>query len=285
MLLFKRISVVGAGLIGGSILLAAKKRNISAQFSCWSHSPASLTFWSNLDWVNVHTSLNESVKDADLVIIATPVDKISECFVTIAPFLKPSCLVTDVGSIKGAVLKAASVLPPSVNFIGSHPMAGSEKAGARNAHADLFESKFCFITPGPHDPTDSVQKIEQFWQSLGSKTFLCSAEKHDEIVAAISHTPHASAAALILAVKNLPGFKQAAVGAGLKDSTRIAAGEENLWVGILLANATHVARGLEEVEKQTAQLRTALEHGDAAALSKILEAARIARQSLDQTHE
>jgi len=285
MLHFKRISVVGAGLIGGSILLAAKKRNVSSEFSCWSHSSSTLTFWSNLGWVNVHTSLKDSVKDADLVIIATPVDKIGETFVTIAPFLKSGCLITDVGSIKGAVLKAASVLPPSVNFIGSHPMAGSEKAGAKNAQADLFENRFCFITPGPHDPAESVLKIEQFWQSLGSKTFICSAEKHDEIVAAISHTPHASAAALILAVKNLPGFKQAAVGAGLKDSTRIAAGEENLWVGILLANATHVAQGLKEVEKQTAELRAAIERGDAVALSKILEAARIARQSLDLTHE
>lgn len=285
MLHFKHISVVGAGLIGGSILLAAKNRNVSAEFSCWSHSPASLSYWSNLGWVNVHASLKDSVKDADLVIIATPVDKMSETFVTIAPFLKPGCLITDVGSIKSAVLKAASVLPAAVNFIGSHPMAGSEKAGAKNAQADLFESRFCFITPGPHDEAESIQKLELFWQSLGSKTFICSAEKHDEIVAAISHTPHASAAALMLAVKNLPGFKQAAVGAGLKDSTRIAAGEENLWVGILLANANHVTRGLKEVEKQTVELRTAIERGDATALSKLLEAARIARQSLDQTHE
>jgi prephenate dehydrogenase len=285
MLHFSRISVVGAGLIGGSVLLAAKKRNVSAEYSCWSHSPSSLSFWSSLGWVKACNSLTDSVQGADLVIIATPVDKIAETFVTIAPFLKPGCLITDVGSIKGDVLKAASLLPPSVNFIGSHPMAGSEKAGAKNAHADLFENRFCFITPGPSDPTESVKKLEIFWQSLGSKTFLCSAEKHDEIVAAISHTPHASAAALILAVKNLPGFKQAAVGAGLKDSTRIAAGEENLWVGILLANAIHVTQGLKEVEKQTAELRMVIERGDAVALSKILEAAKIARQSLDQTHE
>jgi len=285
MLLFKRISVVGAGLIGGSILLAAKNRNISSSFSCWSHSPTTLTFWSGLGWVDVHSSLEDSVKDADLVIIATPVDKIRETFVKISPFLKPGSLITDVGSIKSAVLNDASVLPAAVTFIGSHPMAGSEKAGAKNAQANLFENRFCFITPSPQDKAAAVQKIEQFWQSLGSKTFVCSAEKHDEIVAAISHTPHASAAALMLAVKNLPGFNPAAIGAGLKDSTRIAAGEENLWVGILLANATHVSLGLKEVEKQTLNLRTAIERGDVAALSKILKEARIARQSLDKTDE
>lgn len=285
MLHFNRISVVGAGLIGGSILLAAKKRNLSASFSCWSHSQTSLGFWSNLGWVDVATSVENSVKNADLVILATPVDKIRETFVKISPFLKPGALVTDVGSIKGAVLSAASCLPSSVTFIGSHPMAGSEKAGAKNAHADLFEGRFCFITPQKKDSEVNVQKLELFWQSLGSKTFICSAEKHDEIVAAISHTPHASAAALMLAVKNLPGFNQAAIGAGLKDSTRIAAGEENLWVGILLANATHVSQGLKEVEKQTLILRTAIERGDVSTLSKILESARIARQSLDQPHE
>ena len=285
MLHFKRISVVGAGLIGGSILLAAKKRNVSAALSCWSHSPATLSFWSNLGWVDVHASLEDSVKDADLVIVATPVDKIGETFVKISPFLKPGALVTDVGSIKAAVLREAGVLPPSVNFIGSHPMAGSEKAGSKNAHADLFENRFCFITPGPKNKAGDVQKIEFFWQSLGADTFVCDAEKHDEIVAAISHTPHASAVALMLAVKSLPGFKQAAIGAGLKDSTRIAAGEENLWVGILLANAVHVSQGLKEVEKQTLNLRVAIERGDVAALSKILKAARIARQSLDQPHE
>ena len=285
MLHFKRISVVGAGLIGGSILLAAKNQNISDAFSCWSHSPSSLTFWSNLSWVDVHNSLEDSVKDADLVIIATPVDKIRETFLKISPFLKPGALITDVGSIKGPVLNAASALPSSVCFIGSHPMAGSEKAGAKNAQANLFENRFCFITPGPRDAATDVQKIERFWQSLGSKTFICGAEKHDEIVAAISHTPHASAVALMLAVKNLPGFNPAAVGAGLKDSTRIAAGEENLWVGILLANAAHVSRGLKEVEKQTLLLRNAIEQGDVATLSKLLEAARIARQSLDQPHE
>jgi prephenate dehydrogenase len=235
--------------------------------------------------VDVHPVLEDSVKNADLVIIATPVDKISEAFVKISPHLSPGCLVTDVGSIKGAVLTAASSLPREITFIGSHPMAGSEKAGAKNAQADLFESRFCFITPKSGDPDAGVRKLEFFWRSLGSKTFICSAEKHDEIVSAISHTPHASAAALMLAVKNLPGFNQAAVGAGLKDSTRIAAGEENLWVGILLANAVHVSQGLKEVEKQTLNLRTAIERGDATALRKILESARIARQSLDQTHE
>jgi prephenate dehydrogenase len=138
-------------------------------------------------------------------------------------------------------------------------MAGSEKAGAPNAQADLFEGRFCFITEPSQDHAGALKRVEFFWKSLGAKTFVCSAEKHDEIVAAISHVPHASASALMLAVKGLSGFNQAAVGAGLKDSTRIAAGEENLWVGIFLANAENISLGLKALEKQTHDIRVAIE--------------------------
>ena len=162
MLHFKHISVVGAGLIGGSVLLATKKRGVAETFSCWSHSPSTLTFWSNLGGVTVHTSLESSVKNADLIVVATPVDKIRETFVKISPFLKRGALVTDVGSVKGSVLADASVLPSSIDFVGSHPMAGSEKAGAKNAHADLFDGRFCFITPGPKNNNDSVNNKSIF---------------------------------------------------------------------------------------------------------------------------
>lgn len=282
MLHFNRISVVGAGLIGGSILLAAKKQGLSKFFSGWSHSKKSSAFWSGFSWVQMHATMESSVQDADLVILATPVDKMGEVFLKILPHLKPGALITDVGSVKKSVLITSLVLPPAVTFIGSHPMAGSEKAGPDQALATLFENRFCFITPSGNEDASLVKKLELFWQALGAKTFCCRAEKHDEIVAAISHVPHASAAALMLAVKNLSGFDPQAVGAGLKDSTRIAAGEENLWVGILLANATHVSVGLKEVENQIILLRQAIENGDSLRVLEILKAARLARQSLDE---
>jgi len=224
----------------------------------------------------------EAVQGADIVIVATPVDKMAETFRAISPGLSPGAIVTDAGSVKAAIQIAAKGLPPGVHFVGAHPMAGSEKAGSANANADLFVNRPCFVTPTGLESLAAVQQTHALWQALGCRTVECSAQRHDEIVAAISHVPHASASALMLAVGSLPGFDPTTAGAGLKDATRIAAGEENLWVGILLANAPHVIAGLRAAEEQTAQLRKALEAGDAEKIHLLLADARVLRQSLDR---
>lgn len=224
----------------------------------------------------------EAVRGADLIVVATPVDKMEETFRQIAPGLAPGALVTDAGSVKAAIQVAARSLPGHATFVGAHPMAGSEKAGAAHASADLFVNRPCFVTPTGAEPTGATQRVHAFWQALGCRTVECSSQRHDEIVAAISHVPHASATALMLAVASLPGFDPATCGAGLKDATRIAAGEENLWVGILMANAPHVIAGLQAAEDQTARLRRALAAGDSGQVRQILADARVIRQSLDR---
>jgi prephenate dehydrogenase len=279
---FQRIAVVGAGLIGGSVLLAGSRRHLAASFACWSRSTASQRLLTELGIGEVFTRVEDCVRGADLVVIATPVDKMAETFATIGPALSPGALVTDAGSVKAAVLEAARGLPASVTFIGAHPMAGSEKAGAAHASEHLFAGRACFITPSGKEPRAAVERVTAFWQGLGCVTTECTAARHDEIVAAVSHVPHAAASALMLAVADQPGFSPAAAGSGLRDATRIAAGEENLWLGILLANASHVSEGLRAVEARLAELRTALERGDATEVNRLLAAARIARQSLDR---
>ncbi|MCX8488568.1 MAG: prephenate dehydrogenase, partial [Opitutales bacterium] len=197
--------------------------------------------------------------------------------------LSPGAVVTDAGSVKGAILLAARRLPAANPFVGSHPMAGGEKAGAAHADAHLFEGRVCFLTPtGAEDPK-ALETVRLFWRELGSVLHETDAARHDEIVAAISHVPHAAASALMLAVMDQPGFRRFAVGAGLRDSTRIAAGEENLWVGIMLANARHTAAGLLAVERRAAELRAAVEANDIPALRRLLAEARIARQNLDRS--
>jgi prephenate dehydrogenase len=162
-------------------------------------------------------------------------------------------------------------------------MAGGEKAGAAHADAKLFDGRVCFLTPtGTEDPK-ALAAVRLFWKELGSILHETDAAQHDEIVAAISHVPHAAASALMLAVMDQPGFRRFAVGAGLRDTTRIAAGEENLWVGIMLANARHTAAGLLAVERRASELRAAIEDGDIPALRRLLAEARIARQNLDRT--
>ena len=279
---FQRIAVVGAGLIGGSVLLAGSRRGLARSFACWSRSEASRRLLAELAIGEVFDHAADCVRDADLVVVATPVDKIAETFAAIGPHLSPGALVTDAGSVKVAVLAAARALPSSVAFVGAHPMAGSEKAGAAHASEHLYAGRTCFITPTGGEPRDAVGRVSAFWRGLGCVIVECPADRHDEIVAAVSHVPHAAASALMLAVADQPGFSAGAAGSGLRDATRIAAGEENLWLGILQANAGHVAAGLRAVEARVAELRTALERGDAATVNRLLAEARVARQSLDR---
>lgn len=278
---FKHIAVIGAGLIGGSILRDVARRQIAPALTCWSRSAASRKLLQQSGVVQVFDSAPEAVRGADLVIIATPVDCMAEICREIGPALSPGALVTDVGSVKVSILKDATQLPSQVTFIGSHPMAGSEKAGASHAQENLFQDRLCFITPTGKEPASALEKLREFWTSLGSRLFTCPANQHDAMVAAVSHIPHATASALILAVASLPDFNSLAAGSGLKDTTRIAGGEENLWTGILLANADPVATGLAELEKQCRRLRLALEQGNVQEVSQFLKAAKTIRQSLD----
>lgn len=279
---FKRIAVVGAGLIGGSILLAAARRGLAGSLACWSRSEGSRGTLRGFGVAEVFDDAAACVKGADLVVVATPVDTAEETFLAIAPGLAPGAVVTDAGSVKAAILLAARRLPAANPFVGAHPMAGGEKAGAAHAAASLFEGRVCFLTPTGKEGPQALAAVRRFWRELGSVLHETDAAQHDEIVAAISHVPHAAASALMLAVTEQPGFRPFAVGAGLRDTTRIAAGEENLWVGILLANARHAAAGLRAVERRAAELRAAIESGDAPALRRLLAEARVARQNLDR---
>ncbi len=278
---FNRIAVIGAGLIGGSVLLALLRRKSGQTLAGWSHSRKSRDLLGGFTGVDVFETAKEAASGADLVIIATPVDKIKQTLLAITPSLKPGAIVTDVGSVKASVVQDATILPPSVSFIGSHPMAGSEKAGIEQARADLFEGRLCFITPAGKEDPAALSALRDFWQGLGSIIRECSAEQHDAIVAVTSHVPHATASALMLAVAQAPQFDITAAGSGLRDATRIAAGEENLWVSILLSNAENVVSGLSNVEKNLRALREAVAAGDQEKVAALLKAARLARQSLD----
>jgi len=280
---FKRIAVVGAGLIGGSILLAAARKGLAASLACWSRSPGSRETLRAFGVAEVFDDAAACVRGADLVVVTTPVDASEATFLAISPGLSPGAVVTDAGSVKSAILAAARRLPAANPFVGAHPMAGGEKAGAAHASARLFEGRVCFLTPtGAEDP-QALAAARRFWQELGSVLHETDAASHDEIVAAISHVPHAAASALMLAVMEQPGFRRFAVGAGLRDTTRIAAGEENLWLGIMLANSRHIAAGLRAFEIRAAEIRAAVETGDAATLRRLLAEARRARQNLDRS--
>ena len=214
---FPRIAVVGAGLIGGSVLLAAARRGLAGSLACWSRSEKSRETLRGLGVAEVCADPAECVRGADLVVVATPVDTAEETFRAIAPGLKPGAVVTDAGSVKAAILAAARALPSANPFVGAHPMAGGEKAGAVHASANLFEGRVCFVTPAPDTDARALELVRRFWRELGSVLHETDAAAHDEVVAAISHLPHAAASALMLAAAGRPGFRRFAVGAGLRD--------------------------------------------------------------------
>ena len=283
--IFNRIAVVGAGLIGGSILLAAARRGLANSYAGWSRSAEAQQTLRDFAVAEIFSTPEACVRGADLIIVATPVDRMKETFRIIKPHLTPGAIVTDAGSVKASILADAKILPKTVTFIGSHPMAGSEKAGSAHADAELFNKRLCFVTSTGREKEDDLKKVMGFWQALGSQISLVDAAEHDQIVASISHLPHASAAALMLAVQASAGFQTRAAGQGLRDATRIAAGEENLWTGIFLSNRENVVQGLTELEKRTQELKRLIESADAAGLQKFLAEARIARQALDRHHE
>ena len=267
---FKRIAVVGAGLIGGSILLAAARRGLAGSLACWSRSENSRATLRGFGVAEVFADAAECVKGADLVVVTTPVDTAEETFLAIAPGLSPGAVVTDAGSVKAAILLAARRLPAANPFVGAHPMAGGEKAGAAHAAANLFEGRVCFLTPTGAEEPPALAAVRRFWQELGSVLHETDAARHDEIVAAISHVPHAAASALMLAVMEQPGFRRFAVGAGLRDTTRIAASSAELWADIFLDNRTALLAAWTEWSLQLQALHQALEQGDRALLVDLL---------------
>jgi prephenate dehydrogenase len=219
----------------------------------------------------------EAVAGADLVILCTPVGTFEEILTKIAPALAAEAIVTDVGSTKrSVVVAAAKYLPPTVHFVASHPMAGSEKRGVEFARADLFKGARCLVTPTAGTNLSAVKSVQAFWEKLGMQVTQLSPEDHDRLVADISHLPHAVAAALV-AMQSDPALKLA--GRGFLDATRIASGDGGLWRDILLDNQDNIRLGIERLQGTLATLLKRLDEKDAEGLRQWLDAAAAKRES------
>ena len=217
---------------------------------------------------------------ADCVVLASPVDTFPALLATINASLRATTWVTDVGSTKrGVHASAERILSQPGRFVGGHPMAGSEKGGAGEAKADLFDGRACIVTSTPRTDPEVTRKGLGLWAALGGRPIAMSPEEHDRAVAEISHLPHATASLLagLLATRS-PRADLAA--GGLRDTTRVAAADPSLWVPILLENADQVAPLLGLLSAEAERLRAILARGDAAALREHLEAARRFRNSL-----
>ncbi len=273
------VCILGLGLIGGSLALSLESAEIEVIRTGWSRSQSTRDFAKDNSVVDfVFDTPEEAVKDANVVVLAGPICCFADQLKQIAPFLPDKCIVTDVGSTKKQIASwAKKYLPDRVDFVGSHPMAGSEQQGIEFARGDLFDGAFCFVTPTAKSKESSVTAIKQMWRALEMKVIEMAPQQHDQTVAMISHLPHILAASLV----NISDLEQIVYcGKGFLDTTRIASGPENVWRDILMTNAANSARSIDKLIKDLSHYRDILKGKDADAIEKKLLEARQKRNKL-----
>lgn len=274
------LTVLSPGLLGASVAQAARELGVARHISIWARRPATRREVAQQPWCDQVFALTaEAVRAADMVVIAAPVDQIVLLAQSIAPDLKPGAIVTDVGSVKGSLCTAANAaIAPHAHFVGAHPMAGSEKTGWRNSQASLFQGRTCFVTPLPKTPRAAEKTVCQFWTGLGCQVVKLSPERHDEIVANISHLPQAIASTLCSALAKKEVSWRDLAGGGLRDTTRIAASDPELWRVIFSHNRQEVLCALADYKKEFSAFEQALRKKDFKALTEILAQGQVYRQ-------
>jgi prephenate dehydrogenase len=284
MRVWNSITIVGVGLIGGSIGLAARARGVANKVVGTGSRPATLAEAQNLGAItDIVGDPASAVAEADLVVVCAPVERIVEQVRAAAAHCRPGTLITDAGSTKAKIvaeIEKAALEPAwgrGVSFVGSHPLAGNEKQGPRHASGELFIGRTVVITPTGRTPAECVAGVSDFWTSLGAKIFQMSADEHDRALAATSHLPHLVAAAIAAAT---PEQYVALTASGWQDTTRIAAGDPQLWQQILLANRENLLDALDRFTNLLAEWHKALEGADPGATQRLLTEAKRVRDAV-----
>ena len=256
-MVIRRISILGVGLLGGSIGLAAKSALNGVEIVGYGHRKATLDRAVEVGAIDqAAMKVTDAVEGADLVILCTPVGVFEGLITEMVNVLKAGAVVTDVGSTKRSVVELAEEnLPQAVHFVGSHPMAGSEKRGVEFARADLFQNALCILTPTAKTNADALTTVDTFWKSLGMRTTQLPPDKHDQLLAEVSHLPHALAATLVT-LQSEQALTLA--GKGFLDATRIAGGDGALWRDILMDNRDNVLASIVALKKHLGELEKLL---------------------------
>jgi len=273
---FERVAIIGTGLLGGSLGLALRARNLAREVvAVVRRADAQREVVALGIAQRAELELSAGVRGADLVVLASPVHAMPSLVAHAAPHLSAGAIVTDVGSVKGVLAEALPpLLPAGGCYVGSHPMAGSHHTGYAHARADLFENAACIVTPArPANPA-AEERVLWLWRALGARVLRRSATRHDEEVAWVSHAPHAIAFAFAASLADAPESARELAGPGFRDFTRIAASDPAMWADILVSNKLALAAPLLSAAERAAALARAIESGDAGAVTKLLSAAR-----------
>jgi prephenate dehydrogenase len=281
---FRKITIIGVGLLGGSIGLAVRRRKLALQTAGFVRRRASLKDCERAGAVDFATTdLLAAAWDADLVILCLPLSQMRPVVERMLPALKPGAIVTDVGSVKTSVVRELESLiqKSGAHFIGSHSMAGAEKSGVSAARADLFERTVCVVTPTRKTNRAALKTVKQFWNTVGSRVLELKPEIHDSLVSRSSHLPHIIAATLASQVLNpaQPKHQAALCANGFRDTTRIASGSPEMWRDIALANRRNLAKSLDAFIADLQKFRRGLKNADAKAIATFFETAKQRRDN------
>ena len=276
---FRRVTIVGVGLMGGSLGMALRKHGVAKEVVGLSQSQSSLVQAIKKKAIDIaETDIAKGIRNADLIVMATPVDSIIKLLDVINPHLKRGAIITDLGSAKTEIVEAANKILSAPNmFVGSHPLVGSEKKGVIHATAELFEGSQCVVTPTEQTNKGAVDRIKAMWDKLGCKVGEMSCEKHDQMLSYISHLPHILAFGLM---ESIPDEYIDFSPQSLKDTTRIAASSPQMWNDICMANSKNILKALDETITLYSKIRQTIVSGDRKTLMDHFTKAKEKREAI-----
>jgi cyclohexadieny/prephenate dehydrogenase len=286
---FKRIALIGFGLIGGSIARGARSQGLVGEIVATAHSEKTRARIVELGLADRVAETNaEAVKDADLVILGIPVGACGAVAQEIAAHLAPGAIVSDVGSVKGAIVKEmAPHLPPHVHFVPAHPVAGTEHSGPDSGFAELFINRWCILTPPEGTDAGAVEKLRTFWAGLGARVETMTPDHHDLVLAITSHLPHLIAYTIVGTADELAQVTSSEVikfsAGGFRDFTRIAASDPTMWRDVFLSNKEAVLEMLGTFNEDLSKLTRAIRRGDGEALFEHFTRTRAIRRGIVET--
>jgi len=284
--LYNKVALIGLGLIASSIAHATRRAGSADHISGTARSPETRRIADGLGFCDEITeTIAEAVEDADLIILAVPVGAMGAVTAEMAPFLKPGAVVTDVGSVKVAVIEAvAPHLPSNVHFIPSHPLAGTEHSGPSSGFAELFDNRWFLMTPLPENPKLEVEKLTKYWESLGANVDHMEPDHHDLVLAVTSHTPHLIAYTMVGVAGDLSRVTNSEVveysAAGFRDFTRIAASDPTMWRDVFLNNKEATLEILGRFTEELFALQRAIRTGDGDHLHEYFTRTRSIRRGI-----
>lgn len=286
--MFQRVALIGIGLIGSSLSHAMRRRGIAGTIVGHARTAETRAKAKELGLVSeAYESAAEAARGADLVILCAPVGACSALAKEIAPALEPGAILTDVGSVKGAIVRDCSpYVPEGVHFIPGHPIAGTEQSGPESGFATLFDGRWCLLTPLDGADPAAVEKLKAFWEACGSKVDIMNAEHHDLVLAITSHLPHLIAYSIVNTAAHLERVTDSEVikfsAGGFRDFTRIAASDPTMWRDVFLNNKEAVLEMLGRFSEDLTDLQRAIRFGDGERLFKLFTDARAIRRGVLQ---